>query len=590
MPAALPPDEAARLDALRAHRLLDTPPDPRVDAFIRVAAQLYDVPISAVSLVDEDRQWFKSAKGLHVSQTPRDVAFCAHAILKPGSVMVVEDATKDPRFVDNPMVTGAPEIRFYAGAPIVTASGHALGTLCIIDTKPRELDPPDRARLADLAQGVAAVIDLHRASVSLQRAATHDSLTGIANRALFEVRLADAVEGSLLGSVCALLCIDVDHFKAVNDRFGHAGGDVVLREAAARISRTIRGADIAARIGGDEFAVLLAGPFPPHAPQNFAERLLVALAAPIEVAGQIVKMSASIGIAVGPADGLDGTSLMRAADVALYRAKDEGRGRIALAADTHPNPAALRPRSMEDDLRAAISDDGFSLVWQPYLDLASGRTIGQEALLRWDRPGHGPMSPTVFIPAAEACGLIAAIDSWVLHQACAQAATWPVPQDVSVNMSPHWFCLGDLTELVGGALAKSGLDPSRLVVEITERTMINHPEIARERIAELQDLGVRVALDDFGTGYSSLGCLESFMFSEIKLDRSFINDLGRNPRAEAVARAIIGLGRSLEVTICAEGVESEAQLAFLRREGCDIVQGFLLGRPLPVPAFGLVES
>ncbi len=588
MPAApLPLDEPARLDELRAFQVLDTPPDPRFEAVIRLATQFFDVPMAAVSLIDEHRQWFKASSGLDLTETPREMAFCSHAILHPDEVLVVEDAAADPRFADNPLVTGQPAIRFYAGAPVIGPAGHALGALCVLDTEPRQLDAAGRARLADLARGVGALLELHRASLRLQRAATHDPLTGLANRALFEPRLAAAVDMALGGVPCTVLTIDLDHFRRVNDRFGHAAGDAVLAEAARRIAASVRGSDLAARLGGDEFAVMIRGPFPAEAPQVFAERILAMLAEPFAIDGVAVTIPASIGIATAPRDGTCGTSLMRAADTALFRAKATGRAGIACAADnaTAP-PLPDRAASMEEDLRTSLARrEGFTLVWQPIQDLRSGGIVGQEALLRWDRPGHGPVAPAVFIPVAETCGLIAAIDSWVIRHACAAAAAWPAPQSVSVNISPHWFCLGDLTELVTATLAESGLDPARLIVEITERTMIDHPEVARERIAELADLGVRVALDDFGTGYSSLGCLQSFQFHTIKLDRSFIRDLGSNQRAQAVARAIIRLGHGLDVTICGEGVETAEQLAFLQAEGCDFAQGYLLGRPAALPLF-----
>jgi diguanylate cyclase (GGDEF)-like protein len=591
MPAApLPPDEPSRLVTLRDYQVLDTPPDPRVEAVMRAAGQHFGVPIAAVSLVDSGRQWFKASAGLDLTEIPREMGFCAHAILQPGQVLVVEDATADPRFADNPLVTGAPAIRFYAGAPLIARSGHALGTLCIIDTKPRRFDPADHMLLADLAQGVAGLLDLHRATVHERRAATHDPLTGLANRALFEPRLAAMVDAALAGPPCLLIAVDLDQFQAVNDRFGHAAGDGLLVVAADRIRASVRNSDMIARLGGDEYAVLVQGPFPPHAPRAFAERIRAALAEPLCIDGIDVPIAASIGVAVAPHDGVSGPALLRAATHAVWRAKAEGRATVAMARDVGALPLPPRRPSLEDDLRDAVAQGQFTIVWQPYCDLRSGQTVGHETLLRWVRPGHGPVAPSVFIPVAETCGLIAAIDTWVLRQACAQAAAWPVGQRVSVNISPHWFCLGDLTELVIATLTETGLDPRRLVVEITERTMIDHAEVARERIAELADLGVRVALDDFGTGYSSLASLQSFAFSQLKLDRSFIRDLTSNPRAQAVARAIIRLGHGLEVTICGEGVETQAQLDFLRAEGCDYAQGYLLGRPTPVPQFLVGEG
>src|ERR1700733_6878588 len=258
MPAAPPTEhEEQRLATLAAQHLLDTPPDPRFDSLVRLTADLFDVPIVLVSLVDRDRQWFKSAVGLSACETHRDYAFCAYAILQPDDVMVIEDATADPRFADNPLVTGEPFIRFYAGAPLVARDGQPLGTLCIIDRKPRALAHSMRVRLRELADSAAAMVDLHRCAIDLQHAATHDGLTGLANRFLFEDRLESAVSDALSGRPCAVLLFDVDELKAPNDELGHDVGDVLLVAVARRFQNIVRGTDLVARIGSDEFAVLL---------------------------------------------------------------------------------------------------------------------------------------------------------------------------------------------------------------------------------------------------------------------------------------------------------------------------------------------
>ena len=327
MTAPLPSNETARLVALHDYGILDTPADPRTDVFVRLAADLFETPISLVSLVDKDRQWFKAAVGLDASETSRDLAFCAHAILAPTEVMVVEDAGLDPRFAGNALVTGAPHIRFYAGAPVVSPEGFPLGTLCVIDRKPRKLDEAGRRRLADLAMGAASVLDLHRIAARLQHLATHDPLTGLANRALFQPTLEAAVQDAVTGGAsCAVLYLDLDRFKLINDRFGHAGGDLVLRAAADRLRGSIRDSDIAARLGGDEFAVLLSGANDSATAYETASRIIEAFAAPVYIDNEPITIGTSIGFAMAPTDGQDSATLMRLADAALYHAKATGRG------------------------------------------------------------------------------------------------------------------------------------------------------------------------------------------------------------------------------------------------------------------------
>ncbi len=582
--APTPIDEADRLQALASYEILDTLPDPRFDVFARIAADLYGVPISLISLVDEHRQWFKAGVGLYDTETPREMAFCAHAILAPSEVMVVEDALQDARFTDNVLVAGSPGIRFYAGAPIVSPEGHALGTLCIIDRAPRSLDTHGRRRLADLATGVGSLLEAHRSAIYLRRAATQDPLTGLANRLLFDPCLDAAAQGAQSGPVCAVLCLDLDRFKAVNSQFGHAGGDTVLRAAGARLLDAIRPCDLAARLGGDEFAVLLQGPFDQEAPRALAARIINALAAPLRLNGHDIPICASIGFAVAPFDGLDGPTLLRAADTALYRAKNAGRGVTVGHQDALPLPF-VQTNALLDELREAIDAGTFTLNWQPYFDLRSDRVRGHEALIRWHRPRHGLVSPDVFIPIAETSGIIHKLDAWVLEKACCEAAMWPAAHTVSVNVTPATFCTADLPRMVSNVLTRTGLAPNRLALEITERTTIDRPDLVRERIDELHRLGVQIALDDLGSGYSALGHLKEFNFDTVKLDRSFIRDIGHNARSEAIARALIQLGHAIGMAICAEGIETERQLAFLRANGCDLAQGFLLGKPTRVPQF-----
>jgi diguanylate cyclase (GGDEF)-like protein len=354
--AALPSDEEARLAALYSLELLDTPPDPKFDAMVRLAADMHAVPVAIVTLVDRARQWFKSSVGLHAQETPRDQAFCAHAILDPSALMVVEDARLDARFADNPLVTGEPGIRFYAGAPICGESGHVLGTLCVIDKQPRTLDEAGRRHLADLAAGVAALVDLHGKALSLHRAATMDTLTGLSNRSFLDQRLERVVRAACAegGVPQALLFIDLDRFKEINDSFGHAAGDALLRAVGERLRRTVRRRDFIARFGGDEFAILGHGVLDRDEAVALANRIMQALSEPFRLncraslragaslAGSgilhLPGIGVSVGIALCPEHACDAGSLLRVADRAMYVAKRAGGDRIAFAEVTAPGP------------------------------------------------------------------------------------------------------------------------------------------------------------------------------------------------------------------------------------------------------------
>jgi diguanylate cyclase (GGDEF)-like protein len=572
---SMPPNEPERLAALTRLQIMDTGPDPRFDSFVRLAAHMYGVQIALVSLLDHERQWFKAAWGLQTQQSSRRDAFCAYAILNPSEVMVVEDAAQDPRFADNPLVLGEPNIRFYAGAVVQSPSGHPMGTLCLIDRAPRRMDAAERQRLQDLAGGISALLALHGHAVDMQRAATFDALTGLANRALFDVALDRAVASALDSRPCALLLLDLDRFKAVNDSLGHAAGDALLREVAARLSAAVRDGDLCARFGGDEFAVLMTDQADAATATSIASRIAEAFAEPVILDGTPITPQASIGIALCPLDAASPGALFRTADQALYQVK---RGKAAATLQSSAKTQALPGQSMDEDLREALRSDALKLHFQPVFDAASGAVHGYEALQRWNRPGHGPVSPGIYIPYAEAHGLIGGMDVWTLREACRAAASWARPLSVAVNMSAHWFGGPEIVGLVADALAQSGLAPGRLCLEVTERTVIANRDIAGRQIAVLHDLGVQMALDDFGTGYSSMSYLRDLPFDQIKLDKSFVAAIG-STRAESVACGIIDLGHRLNMAICAEGIETQAQLAFLRAHGCDFVQGYLLGHP-----------
>ncbi len=429
--------------------------------------------------------------------------------------------------------------------------------------------------------------DRRRAEARIQHMAHHDWLTGLPNRVLFRERLNDALRTAAQAgqaAECALLCIDLDRFKAVNDTLGHAAGDFLLQLVAERLRALVRAGDTVARVGGDEFTLIQCGIDNPQEAVSLAERLIHDLALPYTVCGREVQIGASVGIALAPRHGRDPDQLLGFGDAALYDAKSQGRCRVSVF--TPDMAELLRERAeLEDDLRVAMAEQRLTLHYQPQYALATGRLVGGEALLRWTDTRRGPVSPGEFIPVAEASGLINIIGKFVLEQACRDAAAWPHHVRVAVNVSPAQFHAGDLIETVSRVLADTGLAPHRLELEITEGVFMQDSDMTRTALVGLKGLGVRITLDDFGTGYSSLSYLRRMPFDKIKVDRSFVSALGHDPAANALVRSIIGLARGLGLETNAEGVETKAQAQLLRDEGCEEVQGYYFGRPMPVEDF-----
>jgi len=410
--------------------------------------------------------------------------------------------------------------------------------------------------------------------------ARHDPLTHLPNRAAFAEQLAATLaRARSSGGSFAVVCVDLDRFKEVNDIFGHPVGDALLREASKRLQDGAAGS-ILARIGGDEFTLISTGEPQTSTAEALAGRLHAAFAADFEIDGQQLRMSLSIGIAIYPTDGDDETALIANADAALYRAKAEGRSKTSffdIAMDTRLHER----RALQLELRSALARNEFSLVYQPQSQM-NGEMVGMEALVRWKNPIRGSISPGVFIPLAEESGLIIPIGEWILREACREAASWPRPLGIAVNISPIQFRHGDLPGLVLAVLLETGLAASRLELEITEGVLVEDFSRAVAILGRLKALGVRIAMDDFGTGYSSLSYLQAFPFDKIKIDQSFISNLGTNGQSAAIVRAVIGLARGLQLPVLAEGVETEEQLAFLSKEACDEVQGYFVGRPYPI--------
>ena len=425
------------------------------------------------------------------------------------------------------------------------------------------------------------ITERKRAEQRLAFMAQHDGLTGLPNRILLRQKLDELlISTRRSGDKVAVLFIDLDNFKAINDTLGHAIGDKLLRGVTKRLKSSLREEDSVARLGSDEFAVVQAGIQRPEDVAFLARRLIDAVGEPYLFDGHTIVSGASIGIAIAPGDGDDAEKLLKNADMALSRAKSEGNATFSFF-ESEMDARAQTRRRIEIDLRDAIENSVLQPYYQPLVDLKSGRITGFEALVRWPHPERGMIPPGDFIPVAEETGLINAVGGLMLRRACADAAKWPDDVRVAVNLSPLQFRVGNLLSVVMDALKHSGLSPRRLELEITETLLMDKSDQVLATLHALRALGVRISMDDFGTGYSSLSYLRSFPFDKIKIDQSFVRDLDSNHDGQAIVRSIISLGKGLGVTITAEGVETEAELSCLRFEGCDEGQGFLFSRARP---------
>jgi diguanylate cyclase (GGDEF)-like protein len=435
------------------------------------------------------------------------------------------------------------------------------------------------------ARLVAAVdiTERKRAEELLTHLAHHDGLTELPNLAAFRDHLPRMLEQvTTAGEKLAVLCLDLDRFKEINDVFGHSVGDALLCEVSRRLKATAQDAFLA-RVGGDEFTLIVAeGPQPTTA-EALSERLQSILADDIDIQGHRLRIGLSIGIAIFPTDGADAATLVGNADAALYRAKADGRGAIRFF-DADTDKRLRDRRALQHDLQIAVDRGELVLHYQPQARI-DGAIIGFEALARWQHPTRGMVPPGIFIPLAEESGLILSIGEWILREACREAASWPKPLQIAINLSPVQFRHGDLPGLVHSVLLETGLSPRRLEFEITEGVLIGDHSRAVSILRRLKSLGVAIAMDDFGTGYSSLSYLQSFPFDKIKIDRAFISNVEGNLQSAAIVRAVISLARGLNLPVLAEGVETEDQLAFLGREACDEVQGYLVGRPGPIEQY-----
>ncbi len=440
----------------------------------------------------------------------------------------------------------------------------------------------ERTRLVDggFLDTVADVTEARNASARLAHLARHDALTDLPNRTMLRERLDEMMRNARSGDRCAMLCLDLDRFKLVNDTLGHPVGDALLVAVASRLVTLVRHHDVVTRLGGDEFSVLVQHVTSDHAIEQLCRRIIEALTQPFEIGGHHIQIGASIGVAMVEVDALDPNVMLRNADLALYSAKAGGRGNYCFyTPDMHV--FATRRRELEIELRRALKSEEFEVHYQPQVAIGTHAVVGFEALARWYHPERGIIPPNEFISVCEEIGLIGAVGEFVLTRACRDAACWPDSVKIAVNLSALQFKSGTLPAVVAHALRVSGLDPRRLELEITESAMLDDTASVLRQLRDIKQLGVLISLDDFGTGYSSLSHIRNFPFDRVKIDQSFVRDLGTNSDSLAIVRAVTGLCGSLGILSTAEGVETLDQLNILVAEKCDSAQGYYFSRPVP---------
>ncbi len=740
MKAPLPPNEALRLEALQGYNVLDTLPEQEFDDLTLLAQQICQAPIALISLVDENRQWFKSKVGVSHTETSLDFAFCPYAILNPDEILIVRDAQEDPRFSESPRVTGGPKIRFYAGAPLVTPDGLALGTLCVIDRVPRDLTTEQKTALRALSQIVIAQLELRRTLATcrlvkdelqslnasleqkveartadlriaatafesqeslmitdpdgvilrvnkaftestgytteevigqtprllksgrhdaefyramwetinhtgtwqgeiwdrrkngeiypkwlsitavkgddgvvthyvgshiditerktyeekIQHLAFYDHLTDLPNRLLLLDRLQQALVSSARSSrIGALLFIDMDNFKSLNDTLGHDMGDLLLQQVTQRLEYCIREGDTVSRLGGDEFVVMLLDlseePIEAAAQtESIGEKILTALSHPYQLDKHAYRSTGSIGVTLFSGNQQATDELMKQADIAMYQAKKAGRNTLRFF-DRQMQESISARVSLESELHNALEFQQFHLHYQIQVD-SSHRPLGAEALIRWIHPVRGLVPPLQFIPLAEESGLILPIGQWVLETACAQLKAWEQETltcdlVLAVNVSAKQFHQPGFVAQVLTTVQRHAINPGLLKLELTEGMLLENIENVISIMNKLNGIGIQFSLDDFGTGYSSLQYLKRLPLDQLKIDQSFVRDINTDSSDKAIVSTIIAMAQILNLDVIAEGVETEEQRQFLLNSGCSNFQGYLFGRPIPIEQF-----
>ena len=567
----------------------------------QLAREIAAAPMSAISLIDQDRQWFLARQGLPITSPTSPNSFCEKIVLAR-EMMEVADTHADLRFEAHPMVTGTPNIRFYAGVPLILPSGEAIGTLCVLDTVPRQMSAAQKRSLKTLAQSTMNEIELRRRLVTLQQEvgrrqsaeahivqlAMRDPLTGLPNRAALNECLQQQLKlAQRNGTQLAVLFIDMDRLKLINDRHGHDAGDAALLEVARRLSGSVRESDTVARLGGDEFVIVLPDVGDAGNAMKISEKLVDVVNAPTTLGGHTAQLCLSIGVAMSLKHGDSTIDLIRRADTAMYQAKQAGGARACLySASLNACTEALA--SIEDDLRLAVESNSLTVHFQPQVLLTQNVLCGVEALARWEHPRLGMIPPIEFIPMAERCGLIHLVGHQMLDKALAKMGALDAQgtylRRMAVNVSATELKAG-FVEVVEATLARHQIAPHRLDLEITESTLVSDGASTIEVLGSLRSLGVTISVDDFGVGYSSLSQLRRLPIDSLKIDRSFVAEICSNAQDRAIVTAIVTMARSLDLRTVAEGAETKEQLAMLKALGCDCVQGYIIARPLPAAEF-----
>jgi diguanylate cyclase (GGDEF)-like protein len=557
-------DRLAFVSAMQMIRV--TPAHPRGDANAPVLVNLRYLDGPFLSTVS--KQYSLASPRISAAPTAHDG--------EASTPLMNSDGTPLATMFWKPMLSGNQVIRSML-LPAGALFGVVTLLVLLMSLKLRRAMKREDEQIAELER---AHLELKAKEAQAHHLAYHDVLTGLPNRALFNDRADQALLRARHGEAMAILLLDLDRFKNVNDRLGHLAGDELIQQVAKRLARVISGSEVVARLGGDEFAILLQGDDFAANIEATLDRILEDLHRPYEIQGNQAHVGVSIGVARAPECGTDRTDLMRKADIALYRAKDEGRDCYRFFTEAMDETVQLRT-NLEVDLRAALaSGDGLSVHYQPLVDSAGRKVTGVEALVRWDHPERGSVPPSLFVPVAEETGLIAGLGDWVMGEACKVAREWP-SLTIAINLSPIQFCDEQFAERLCRIVGEAGVSPHQIELEVTEGVVLDQNEVVRGALRRLRGEGFRIALDDFGTGYSSLSYLRDFEVDRIKIDKSFVQSLGLTLDAGAIVTAVVTLGHAMGLQVTAEGVETADQESFLRSAGCNVLQGFLFSKAVP---------
>lgn len=588
-----------RATALQRFEILDTTPEESYDAVTRLASAICHTPFSAVSFLDAERQWFKSEVGLGISETPLSESFCSYAA-RQTDLLVVRDAGNDRRFKNNKLVTSGPKLRFYAGCALRAPDGTAVGAICVLDTEPRPqgLTLIERSTLEVLARQVEGQLELRVAmkdreaqvtalqtlTEELEFRGSHDTLTALPNRSLFAARLNEGLQAcERSGASLTLMLLDIDHFKQTNDSLGHDAGDALLRGFAKSLRSVVRATDTVARIGGDEFAVILRDVSPGGPDCATIEKLTERIHRPIRHRGRTIECRASVGIATYPKDASTIESLTKCSDLSLAAAKLT-RG-TSVVFETQLMDQFDKQLHSVGKIRACFGSDAFEPYYQPKISLTTGQRVGFEALLRWQHSSAASL-PNIFDPEFPDRALVAQVGLRMIEKILDDTRRWTASGiligRVAINSCAVDFAGDNFGESLLEQLRARNISPRTIELEVTEGVFLGRgvPHIARA-LRVLREAGVSIALDDFGTGYASLTHLRQFPVDVLKIDKSFVGGITRSVDDSAIVRAVIGLAKNLGIVTVAEGVETRAQEAFVRHHGCDIGQGFLYGMAIP---------